>query len=83
MRGVRPVVVALILATGVGVFLQAMGLGDFKAIALDPVSITVFSLLLLLYFGSKLIFKRKLSSIVLILSSAVLGILVSLCFGVL
>ena len=83
MRGVRPVVVALILATGVGVFLQAMGLGDFKAIALDPVSITVFGLLLLLYFGSKLIFKRKLSSIVLILSSAVLGILVSLCFGVL
>ena len=81
MRGVRPVVVALILATGVGVFLQTMGFGDIKAIAFNPISATAFALLCALYFGCKRILKRKLSTITLILFSAVLGIVVSLCFG--
>ena len=73
VRGVQPVVIGLILSTGVILFAKALGyvnLTEFKA---DWISVIIFALLISIYWLALKVFKKKLSAIQLILISAGLG----------
>ena len=76
IRGVKPVVAALILATGTTLLLKNIGIslsGTFKP---GWAAIIVLAAVTALYFFFKILFKKKLSAIQIILISAVLGVLV-------
>ncbi len=78
LKGVKPVVTALILSTGVIFLFKSLGFVSITNIRIDIVSLAIFSLLLLVYFLVKCVFKKKISSIFLIALSAVLGIGISM-----
>lgn len=80
LKGVKPVIIALILSTGLILAAKAVGYRSLHEFSFDPASLTVLALLTAAYFGAKRIFKKKLSTIVLILLSAALGIGVSVLF---
>lgn len=74
LRGVTPVVVALISATGLTLLLTNIGINGLKSINPDWASIISFIAIATIYFIVKYAFKKKLSAIQIILISAVLGI---------
>ena len=78
IKGVNPVVVALILSTGFILSLKTLGFAALGSINVDVISVIIFAFILLVFFGYKYIFKKKMSSILLILISAGLGICVSM-----
>lgn len=80
MRGVKPVVVALILSTGSMLLLKAMGFAGIHKLRTDVVSIVILVLLVGMYFGITCLRKKKLSAVKIILLSAGLGIVVSVVF---
>ena len=77
LSGVRPCVVGLILATAVTLFLRTtlgmVTIGD--AVQVDLRGIAIFLALPLIAFGAKRLFHKKPSPIVMILISAVLGVI--------
>lgn len=76
IKGVKPVIIALILSTGTILLAKAFGyvsLGEFSA---NIPSVIIFALLATVFFASKAIFKKKLSAVVMIIISALLGIVV-------
>lgn len=78
IEGVKPVVIALITATGVTLLIKCIGYVSLKEFNFNPVSTICFILLTVIYFAYKKLKNKKLSTIILIVISAVLGILVSL-----
>ena len=78
MQGVKPVIVALILSTGVILLVKAVGVADLSVSAQDFVPMLIFAILAAVYFGYGRITGKKLSSVLLILISAGLGVVVSL-----
>ena len=78
MQGVKPVIVALILSTGVILLVKAVGAADLAVSSQDIVPMLIFALLAAVYFGYGRITGKKLSSVLLILVSAGLGVVVSL-----
>ena len=74
LKGVKPVIAGLILSTGVILLSGTTGLAQFQP---DWISIAIFALLCGIWFLYPRLTKKKLSSISLILISAVLGILFS------
>lgn len=80
MKGVKPVVVALILSTGSMLLLKAMGFAGGYKFRVDVVSIVILVLLVGMYFGITCLRKKKLSAVKIILLSAGLGIVVSTVF---
>lgn len=80
MRGVKPVVVALILSTGSMLLLKAMGFAGLHKFRVDVISIVILVLLVGSYFGMSCLWKKKLSAVKVILLSAGLGIVVSVVF---
>ena len=72
MQGVKPVIVALIL------LVKAVGAADLAVSSQDIVPMLIFALLAAVYFGYGRITGKKLSSVLLILISAGLGVAVSL-----
>ena len=81
IKGVKPVVVALILSTGLLLLVECIGINlekmtfDFKMI-----SAIIFVIIASLYLIVLKVFKKKLSSIYLIIISAILGIVLSVIF---
>ena len=75
MKGVKPVVIALILSTGVQLLINNLGIA---AGGLQLVPLVIFALLVAFYFGWKRLRGKKPSSILIILLSAALGIVCSL-----
>ena len=80
MKGVKPVVVALILSTGSMLLLKAMGFAGLHKFRVDVISIVILVLLVGSYFGVSCLWKKKLSAVKVILLSAGLGIVVSTVF---
>ncbi len=80
MRGVKPVVVALILSTGSILLLKTVGYTGLQAFSVDLVSVVILVLLLGIYFGVTRLWKKKLSAVKIILLSAGLGVVVSMVF---
>lgn len=78
MQGVKPVIVALILSTGVILLVKAVGVADLSVSAQDFIPMLIFAILAAVYFGYGRITGKKLSSVLLILISAGLGVVVSL-----
>ena len=81
IKGVRPVIVALILFAGITLLIKCLGfnLSSFD-IDFNYISILIFSLIIGLYFLFIKVFKKKLSSIQIVLISAFLGIVICLIF---
>ncbi|MBE6765206.1 MAG: chromate transporter [Ruminococcaceae bacterium] len=82
MEGVKPVVTALILATGVLFLVKAVGFAGIGKFDFDPVAVIIFALVCGIYFVYKAVAKKKISSVALIIISAALGIGVSMIFEV-
>ena len=76
LKGVKPVVVALIVATGVILLAKCVGYQSPLAFDFDWRSTMIFSVLTLMYFLVKKIWKKKIPTALFILLSAVLGILI-------
>lgn len=75
LRGLKPCVIGIVLATGAFMILRNC-FGAVSAIAPDLRAIIVTALLAVVMLGWKFIFKKKLSPIMLIAISAVLGIVI-------
>ena len=77
LEGVRPVVVGLIIGTATMLFMTVVF--SFKRIndtvVFDYKALIIFGLIALINFGYKKIFKKKPSAIILIICSAVLGLI--------
>ena len=80
IKGVKPVVVALILSVGVILLAKSIGYVSIHEFSFDLINIIIFALVCAIFWGAKLIFKKKLSTIPLILISAGLGIAVCTVF---
>ena len=82
IRGVKPIVIALILSTGILLLVECIGL-NIEQMTFDVkiVSTIVFVLIVGIYFGALKLFKKKLSTIYLIIIAAGLGIIFSLIFA--
>jgi len=80
MRGVKPVVVALILSTGSLLLLKTIGYAGVQKFRVDVVSVVILVLLVGIYFGITRLWKKKLSAVKIILLSAGLGVVVSMAF---
>ncbi len=84
LNGVRPVVVGLITFTGIKMFLQVIfaftTVNNASAFAFDWRALVILALIVGTAVGYKLIFKKKISAIILILLSAGLGMIM---YGVL
>ena len=78
MRGVKPVVVSLILSTGSLLLLKTIGYAGLQDFSVDWVSVVILVLLVGIYVGSTYLWKKKLSAVKIILLSAGLGVVVSL-----
>ena len=78
MRGVKPVVVALILSTGCLLLLKIIGYAGLQEFSVDWVSVVILVLLVGIYVGITRLWKKKLSAVKIILLSAGLGVVVSL-----
>lgn len=74
MTGVKPVIVGLVLSVGVGLIIRAVGFSAPLGFNFDLASSVILLLLLLLRFTYKIVFKKKMPSILMIVISAVLGI---------
>ena len=76
LSGIRPCIVAMIIATAISMGLNTLfGFADYtSSIAPDLRSIIIFMILFAVSFLLKKIWKKKLSPILMIVLSAVLGI---------
>lgn len=75
LRGVKPCMVGIILATGIYMILRNC-LGDFDSISVDLTAVMMTAMLAGIYFCSKKVIKKGLSPTGLIGISAVTGILI-------
>lgn len=80
IKGVKPVVVALILSVGVILLAKSIGYVSIHEFSFDLINIIIFALVCAIFWGVKLIFKKKITTIPLILISAGLGIVVCTLF---
>lgn len=81
IKGVKPVVTALILSTGIILLAECIGFNvDEIQFDFNIVTTCVFALILILYIVFIKVFKKKISSILLIIISAGLGIVFSFIF---
>ena len=80
IKGVKPVVVALILSVGVILLAKSLGYVSIHEFSFDLVNIIIFAIVCAIFWGVKLIFKKKITTIPLILISAGLGIVVCTIF---
>ncbi len=76
VSGVQPVVIGLILSTGLILFVKALGYVSLTEFNPDWISIIIVGLLIGIYWVALKVFKKKLSAIQLILISAGLGLVV-------
>jgi len=83
IKGVKPVITALIMTTGLILLAKTVGYVSVGEFSVDYVSIAVFALIILIWFLYKKLFGKKLSTVPLILISAVLGIIVSIVLNML
>ena len=74
VSGIQPVIIALILSTGVKLLIAALGYVSVNEINFDFISLIIFALIFAIYFFALKVLKKKLSAVYIILISCVLGI---------
>lgn len=77
LSGIKPVVIGLILSTGITLVVKSIGT-SFTNFSFDLKGFLIFMIITILYLFTKLVFKKKINSIILILLSSVLGIVICL-----
>ena len=81
IKGVRPVIVSLILFAGIKLLLNCIGINiQTLNVSINFISIIIFVLIFGIYLLITKVFKKKLSAIYIIMISAVLGIIISFIF---
>lgn len=80
LKGVKPVIIALILSTGLILLAETIGFTLFESFTLYIPSIICFSLITIIYFIETKLIKRKVSSIKIIGLSILLGFCISLLY---
>ena len=75
LQGVEPVIIALILSTGIFLLMNEVGI-EMKHVHFEKASFMILMILLGCSMIYKRVFKRKISSITLILLSSIIGIIV-------
>lgn len=78
LNGVKPVVIGLILSTGVMLIIKCVGFNSINSFVFNYQSLIVFIIIAFIFYFTKIVYKKKINTILLILISAGLGILVSL-----
>ena len=78
LKGVKPVVIALILSTGVVLLARTLLGATLTESSFDLTPAIIFALLVGIHLVSKHVFRKKLPTVALILISAALGLAVSL-----
>ena len=78
LNGVKPVVIGLITSTGLMLLIKCIGFNSLNSFTFDYKSLIVFLVITFVYYFTKIIYKKKVNTILLILISAILGILISL-----
>jgi len=74
MQGVQPVVVALILSTGLILLAKTVGYVSLQEFSADWVSVIIFCLLAAIWLLAAKVLKKKLTAIQIIILSAALGV---------
>ncbi len=80
LTGVKACTVALILGAGITLLLTLLGINDFKNINFNLQGLVTLIACIALIILYKLIFKKKMNTILFILSSALLGLLIGIIF---
>lgn len=80
LTGVKACTVALILGAGITLLLTLLGINDFKNICFNLQGLVTLIACIALIILYKLIFKKKMNTILFILSSALLGLLIGIIF---
>ena len=78
LKGIKAVVLGLILSTGLLLMLGCFGYENIHSFDVDFISIIIFVSLVAIYLFIKFVFKKKMNVLSIIFTSAVLGIIV--CF---
>lgn len=82
LNGIKAVVLGLIISTGIIFAMNAFGLMSINEFYFDFLSAIMLSILFVIYFGYKIIAKKKINAILLIGISAILGIVVNLLYQI-
>lgn len=77
IKGVQPVVIALVLSTGVILLVKMIGFTGARA-DFDPIPVLIIAMLAVTCVLWKKIFKRKMPSVAIIIASAVFGVAICL-----
>lgn len=83
LKGIKPVIFGLILATGIVLFMKSIGFTGFTSFDFKYQTLVISILLITLFVGYKLYFKKKMNSILFILLAASIGITTFLYFNLL
>ena len=76
LKGVKPVVLGLILSTGLVLLAKVVGYQSIELFNFDLASVICFAIILAIYLLFKFVFKKKVNNILLICMSAVIGLIV-------
>ena len=76
LKGVKPVVLGLIISTGLVLLAKVIGYHSIELFTFDLASVICFAVILAIYLLVKLVFKKKINNILLICMSAVIGLVV-------
>ncbi len=80
LTGIKASTVALILGAGITLLLSLLGFDDITSFSLNYQALTCLILSVLLLIIYKLIFKKKISTILFIILSALIGLIVGIIF---
>lgn len=83
LKGIKPVIFGLILATGIVLFAKSIGFTGFTSFDFKYQTLVISMILIALFVGYKLYFKKKMNSILFILLAASIGITTFLYFNLL
>ena len=78
LNGIKPVIIGLILFTGLTLTLKVLGYEDIYNFSFNYKSLIIIGIITIIYYFIKIIFKKKLNTILLIIISASLGILINI-----
>ncbi len=81
LEGIKPVIVGLILSTGLILLAKAVGFVDLTTFNYSPQTIIITTILMTIYFGYKYFYKKKMNSILFILLSSGIGLATFIIFN--
>ncbi len=81
LNGIKAVVLGLIISTGIVFVIKAFGFISLNEFNFDLLSTIMLSILSIIYFGYKIIIKKKMNAILLIGISAILGVIVNVLYN--